>query len=269
MTIPVRKLMVLLLASGTVLACQSSEGRSSSNAWTGTLTDLTVQWSAVPGVDLTEGVAVPVRAYFESRFLAQFKGALDAAYPGFTGAVPPNEPDDSPNIGARNRRPPLDVPATTPVVGTNRYLIQSVDRQNQRYTVTVCNFLYTAAERQPGGRYATLTRGGAPNTRGIVAMRLYLTEPSHDPSSRLPPQSGSSSEPNQDVFAGWRITGFLAATSDYVRPEWSDYVSASQRCVDEAPDPPDRRSFLTSGEHPRDDFPTLPPSPGWPETPSQ
>lgn len=81
MTIPVKKLTALLLASGTVLACQSSADSSGSNGWTGTLKDLTVRWSAAPDVDLTDGVAVPVRAYFESRFLAQFKGALDAAIP--------------------------------------------------------------------------------------------------------------------------------------------------------------------------------------------
>jgi hypothetical protein len=26
-----------------------------------------------------------------------------------------------------------------------------------------------------------------------------------------------------------------------------------------------RRAFLTNGEHPRSDFPTSPPNPGWPE----
>ncbi|WP_157575965.1 hypothetical protein [Mycobacterium sp. GA-2829] len=269
MTDSPKRLLAVLMACGTLGACGSDDTSTETDRWSGNLDGLTVQWSAAPGIELEGGVSVPVRAYFESRLLAQYKGTLDAAYPGFTEAVPPNEPDDSPTISARDRRPPLNVPVTSPVVGTNRFLIQSAAEQNGRYTVTVCNFLYAAAERQPGGAYRTLTRGGAPATRGIVAMQLQLTAPSEASSSALPPQSGPSPEPGQNVFGDWRITGFLAATTDYVRPEWDDYSEAAKRCVDEAPDPLERRAFLTSGEHPREDFPSLPPEPGWPDALSQ
>lgn len=46
--------------------------------------------------------------------------------------------------------------------------------------------------------------------------------------------------------------------------QWPAEVADVQACVDKAPDSVQRRLFLLSGAHPRSDFPTQPPYPGWP-----
>jgi len=71
-----------------------------------------------------------------------------------------------------------------------------------------------------------------------------------------------------DVFGAWKITGFLNGLRS-PDPEfdkvWPTFGADTATCVEQAPDPPERRAFLIQGEHPRSDFPTSPPSPGWPE----
>jgi hypothetical protein len=112
-----------------------------------------VQWDGEPGIDLVTGVAVPLRAYLESRLLAQYTGNFDTVYPGFTRAVPPDDPPESPDIGARDRRPPLENPLSGPVFGNSRFTIQNVERSGRNVTVTVCNYIYAMAEKQANGTF--------------------------------------------------------------------------------------------------------------------
>jgi hypothetical protein len=83
----------------------------------------------------------------------------------------------------------------------------------------------------------------------------------------LPPQTGPQPAPSDDVFGQWKIKGLLSFFSAHrpaFKSEWPTYEADVATCVAKAPDPPERRAFLVDGEHPRSDFPTSPPSPGWP-----
>jgi hypothetical protein len=259
-----RKHIALILLGSTVFAgcARPQDNDQSVHRWSGVLADVGVQWYAEPGVDLFTGVAVPVRAYLESQLLAQYVGNTDQTYPGFARAVPPNEPKDSPNISARDRQPLLDYPLDAPLFGNIGYHIESVERSGRDVTVTVCTFNYAVAE-QHNGKYVAFNNLGPIETRGIGAARVFLTAAASE-STELPPQAGPASSPSTDVFGEWQVAGLLRATSDYVKPQWPDFKADRDACVAKAPDPLERRAFLLNGEHPRSDFPTSPPNPGWP-----
>ncbi|MEK1147877.1 hypothetical protein OSI78_21335, partial [Mycobacterium ulcerans] len=102
------------------------------------------------------------------------------------------------------------------------------------------------------------------NAGALVAM----TAPAPDTSPPLPPQRGPAPAPTTDVFDGWRIVGYaIHGPTDTLRlapPQWPTRQADTNACVTKAPDPPQRRVFLADGVHPRSDFPTQHPYPGWP-----
>jgi hypothetical protein len=77
--------------------------------------------------------------------------------------------------------------------------------------------------------------------------------------------------PAVDVFGDWNITGPLIDSgrlhSDFPKV-WPTHEADLATCIEKAPDPPERRAFLKISEHPRTDFPTSAPSPGWPNRPT-
>lgn len=258
-----KSIALILLASTVFVGCARQEQNETRiQRWSGMVADLRVQWDAESGIDLITGVAVPVRAYLESRLLAQYVGVLDQTYPGFARAVPPNEPKNSPNISARDRQPPLEYPLREPLFGNIGYHIQSVTRSGRDVTVTVCMFNYAVA-KESSGKFSAFVTVGPVETRGILAARVLLTAPANE-STGLPLQAGPADSPVEDVFGGWQVAGWLGATSDYVKPQWPTYEGDRAACAQKAPDPLERRAFLLNGEHPRSDFPTSPPKPGWP-----
>jgi hypothetical protein len=263
----IRKCVTLILfASSLIAGCtRSHEKDQQVHRWAGVLADVRVQWYAEPGVDLLTGAAVPVRAYLESQLLAQYVGNMDQTYPGFARAVPPNEPKDSPNISARDRQPLLDYPLDAPLFGNIGYRIQSVERSGRDVTVTVCNFNYAVA-KEHDGKFVAFNNLGPIESRGVNTFRVLLTAPADESTSALPPQAGPANSPEDDVFGEWQVAGFLVATgTEYVKSHWPNFEADLAACVTRAPDPLERRAFLLNGEHPRSDFPTSPPSPGWPE----
>jgi hypothetical protein len=235
--------------------------------WSGLLGDTREIWSAENGIDLLTGPAVVIRAYRESIDLAQAMGNVDYVYPGFAGAVLPNEPD-GPVQAAWDRWPAVTTPDTESTVGNRTSHILTVNRSGRDVTAVVCSYVYATAKETAPGRY--VSRGGAPTdvNRGIDAYLVEMTAPDQD--SSLPPQKGPEPAPLDDVFGGWKITGSLNTYAyspvDLAR-EWPTNQTDLASCVSKAPDPPERRQFLNTGEHPRSDFPTLPATPGWPAEP--
>ena len=231
--------------------------------WSGLLGDLRYQWDAEPGIDVLTGAAVPVRAYVESTMLAQSMGNLDYVYPGFTHAVPPDPPDAGWGL-----RPNVNHTLDTALVGNAQFHILSLTRTADVVTATVCNYDYSVAhqvgDNKDNGKFESIARGSGSQPKGIRAERITLTAPNLE-SSPLPPQAGPSPAPSDDVFGNWRITGYLFSSSQPgFNSQWPTYDADRAKCVDKAPDPPERRAFLTDGEHPLSDFPTSPASPGWP-----
>lgn len=234
--------------------------------WSGLIGDLRTQWTAEPGIDLFSGPAVPVRAYLESRWLAQWAGNLDYAYPGFADAVPPNA-NDAANLGAAQRRPVVDTHLDAPFIGNDQFHIMSISG-SVHLTATICNFNYSVSKPNQDGTVYSLARAQTREPRGIFAEQIFLTAPSTPANPPLPPQEGPAAAPAVDVFGGWQIVGNLSAISVGLPgfdAAWPTYDTDTAKCVAKAPDPPARIAFLINGNHPRSDFPTSPPSPGWPE----
>jgi hypothetical protein len=261
-----RAMTSLMLVGLMVLAgCSLFGARAPENQrWGGLVSELRAQWTAEPRIDLMTGVAVPVRAYLESFQLAQFTGNADDLYAGFTRAVPPNEPD-GPDPSALDRRPTLKRAIGSALVGNIGFHILMVQPSGRNVAVTVCHYNYAAAEQQANGAYASLVAGIPAPDIGIYAIRVMLTTPDDESASTLPPQDGPAAAPIDDVFGGWQVVGRLTSSSTSSQSQWPTYQADRAACVEAAPDPYDRRAFLLTGEHPRSEFPTSPPSPGWPE----
>jgi hypothetical protein len=258
-------LTTIAMIGGVVTGCHASGSEQSEvQRWSGVVKDVRVQWTAEQGIDLVNGPAVPLRAYVESRSLAQSMGNLDYAYPGFEEAVKPNT-DDGTGVGTDSRRPNTDGKVPVNLVGNEQNRILSLDRRGQAVVATYCQYTYTLAHQLVGDNYEA-AQAGVGESRGIYVQRVVLDEPPTGHSS-LPPQRGPEPAPSRDVFGGWKVSRFLSSF-DVKQPDfgvvWPTYDADLASCVAKAPDPPERRAFLIDGEHPRSDFPTSPPSPGWP-----
>lgn len=241
--------------------------------WTGNLAEDRVVWSAEPGIDLLTGAAVVVRAYVESVIVAETGGDIGYAYPGFTRAVPPNAPESQPD-SARDRQPNTEHPIRDRVVGTGRYHILRVDTAGRQVTAVLCGWGYGEALDLGNGTYGSKNTAPATDPAAGLALRwVRMTAPEHSPSPPLRPQKGPAAAPVDDVFGSWRIDGYLTADptmkTNLNPAEWPSESADAQSCVDTAPDQLERRLFLLNGAHPRSDFPTLPPYPGWPVAAAQ
>lgn len=241
--------------------------------WTGKLAEYRVVWSADPGIDLLTGAAVVVRAYIESVYLAETLGDIGYVYPGFTRAVAPNAAEGQPD-STRDRRPNTEHPSGDRIVGTGRYHILRMDTAGRQVTAVICGWGYEAGLDLGNGTYGS--RGNVPAADpayGTVLRWVAMTAPPELMTPPLPPQKGPAAAPVDDVFGSWRVNGYLTADpamKDNLNPgEWPSELADAKTCVDKAPDPFERRLYLLNGAHPRSDFPTLPPYPGWPAAGAQ
>jgi hypothetical protein len=257
-------LTCLVLASMMLAGCHLLDDRRPSiQRWTGLLSDLRYQWDGEPGIDTLTGAAVPVRAYIESRMLAQSMGSLDYAYPGFARAVPPDPPDAGWGL-----RPNVNHSVSKALIGNAKYRFLSLGRSADVVTATVCNYDYSVAHQvedsNENDKFESVARHLDRQPKGIYVERVTLAAPK-DESSPLPPQAGPSPAPSSDVFGDWNITGYLFSTSQPgFKSQWPTFDADLAKCVEKAQDPLERRTFLVEGEHPRSDFPTSPATPGWP-----
>ncbi|MGY4712692.1 hypothetical protein ACXDF8_24580 [Mycolicibacterium sp. CBM1] len=216
--------------------------------------DVRMVWSAEPGIDLTTGPAVVVRAYIESYFLASSMGTLDVAYPGFSRALPAKQSSGEP--ASDDPWPDTNYPVKYPLVGTNKDHILRVDNSGETTVAVVCDFAYGVGFDLGDGSYGHDSNFEDDGV-GTIWMKIVMT--SQPPSA----QRGPAAAPTTDIFNGAQISGRLV---DIQRdtPQWPTREADAQACRDRAPDPKERRTFLWRNKHPRSDYPTLPPYPGWP-----
>jgi hypothetical protein len=259
---------VLVLLCAVVVQLVNSCGKTHKTevrGWPGVASDVRVQWTADPGIGLTEGVAVPVRAYLESYDLVEFTGNFGNAYPGFLDAVPPNEPTSaSDKTSAWDRRPTDRYPTGWTLVGNLRFHIQSVESTSRGATVTLCEYRYGLGQRKTDGTYVPYLSNGWSPDRGIFGVRLDLTDAQEKSEAGLAPQRGPALSPNTNVFGGWQIVGYLT-TSSAGSTDWPTKGQVVSACVSGAPDSLERRKDLASGPFTAADFASSPAEPGWPE----
>ncbi|WBP96157.1 hypothetical protein O6072_08310 [Mycolicibacterium neoaurum] len=258
---------IVSLVAFSLAACQTEEPGHGVDRSDTPLKERSFQWTAAPEINLVSGPAVAIRAYIESRVDAQTMGSLDYTYPGFENAVqtPSPQSDSSPlTVGLI---PDADrAPLTDPVFGNNRFHISRIDSDGDSRTALLCNFRYGLAHRLDNGAFRSVASQFRDDD-GIDPMLVVLANHS-DGADDLPDQAGPEPAPASDVFGDWKITGFVNGFgfSDSSIAEWPTLQQDNQTCIDQAPDDPSRRAFLTSGDHSRSDFPTSPPVPGWPKS---
>ncbi|GAB4593906.1 hypothetical protein MOKP4_02240 [Mycobacterium avium subsp. hominissuis] len=249
----------------SIAGCSSGAHRSEASStpatppagWPAALNDFTFVWTAEPGIDVTAGPAVPVRAYTESYLLASIMGDNRYLYPGFQQSVDPNQSINHP-IGTQSLWPKTNAPQQQ-WIGTVQVHILSVTTAGRDVTVVACE--YTFGSAQPARHGYEPNIGKPPPYSGIDPLRITMETPAKPgPQS---PQRGPARSPSVDVFNGWRITshqgGYFAQSG--VGDEWPNAIEDRNTCLAKASQHPD---LQRGGEYPRTDFPTLPPSPGWP-----
>jgi hypothetical protein len=264
---PVRVFASILTALVFATACSSDAPEAVSVAdpepggWPALNSDLTYVWSAEPGIDLVSGPAVVVRAYFESVMIANEAGDEGLLYPGFASAVA-SEADTEP--GSLQLWPALGGAYGKERIGTMRDHVLRITDKGRNTEVVVCHWTWGVATLLENGSYWSGSENPGPDA-GVDTMRFTLSPPA-SADQQLPPQRGPSKYPFDDVFGGWRVIGKLNESQPRRDQEeyWPEFQQDSEACVAKAPESAERRRFLKGGEHPRSDFPTLPPYPGWP-----
>lgn len=226
--------------------------------WTGLTQDVRAVWSAEPNIDLINGPAVVVRAYVESYFLAMKMGTIDVAYPGFTRAVPPTTSTSSPFT---DPWPDTSHPSPYRIVGTDKRHILRMDSVGRSVVSIVCDYTaYTHGLDRGDGTFGYKPGG---DDDGVGIQRIAMTAPERTTGS-LPPQRGPAPAPATDVFGRWQVETMQWGVFED-DPRWPNREADAAACRNLAPDPVERRVALRKGAHPRSDYPTLPPYPGWPE----
>jgi len=264
----------------------SSQGQQFPN-WPANINNLRFHWTAEPGIDLTTGPSILLRAYFESVNVAIYTLDLKRTYPGFLRATPPNMDRDA--GGARFQllgiQPLGDGYTMTPKDARPHYgfvpfHILELAPLGVGYEATVCSADYASFVQstvRPGKFVSVGTddKTGKPlqsgAASGIIVDRIEFTE--HDsrvgptpPQPPTGPQRGPAPAPGEDVFGDW----FVTAESSYGwgpvdHPDTPLFPTPEleQRCADSMPQNEAERTALMTGYK---DSPPPPGNaePGWP-----
>jgi hypothetical protein len=252
-------IVLVILFVGVGCTSRGSEAPVAPSAgWPEALSDFTVDWTADPGIDLTVGPAVVVRAYMESYYLAYLTDDEKYFYPGFQQAVNPNEPDGP--DGTEALWPSPSGPETW--VGTVRQHLLRIDRSGRDVAAVGCVYTYDSGGLVGGKFKANI--GGMGPYGGISTFRIELQAP-QDGEEALPAQRGPSRAPFENVFGGWRVTnhqgGYLLLA------HWAGEGNDKQECLSRSEGTPESRKFVFGTTYLRSDFSTLPATPGWPAKP--
>lgn len=212
--------------------------------WPDDYKNFTIVWTGEKAVDLVTGPAPAVRAYIESFFLVRLTGDDKYLYPGFDGAV------------ADEWRPGTGDPAGKPWVGTVTNHLLSLSRNDSDVSVIGCMYTYGAASPDGKGEYeAHGAPIGAPEG-GISAFKVTLAGNSGT-AGAIPPQTGPARTPVDDVFSGYRVTGYWGGyfEGDSMNNwNWPEREQATEECIAKAPDPFERRNYLLENSLPQSTF---------------
>jgi len=287
-------LVAILAATSVIGACQTPTeppaatdtlpGQLSPN-WPPLLNDFRFHWTAEPGIDITTGPAMVVRAYMESYGVASFTLNLDNLWPGFRRATPENQEPEGDFLWQLVHIRPLGRGYTKtakdarPHFGYEALHFLELTPMEDGYRAIVClgeypHFVESTA--RPGKFVsigvdedtAQLYRTG---DKGVYPFQIDLTQ--HDPrlipnppAPVTAPQRGPAPAPELDMFGDWFFTG---ASSSYWGPS-SDRTAGDfpppelkQRCESAMPTPEAERLSMMIG------FKDQPPPhgeaiPGWP-----
>lgn len=277
---------VLVLA----LSGCSSEPRNAAPAaraaypnWPPTLTDFRFRWTAEPGIDLLSGAAVPIRAYMESRKVAEFTAVGGnryptefESYPGFRNAVrrPTGTPMQGPDpVEVWYAYPRLDNDvARRPLHGNEYFHLLELEPIDEGYRAYVCD-----------GRYGVFTKRGdektyewlyLPDTGKYDYVHIWRVEVHHPGDlPRRAPQRGPNPAPVEDVFGAVKV--FASDRASWGGLEGQPFTDARsrdenriseenhRRCLDRLPDSLHDMGVIAA-QRPVDAPAVGPAVPGWP-----
>jgi hypothetical protein len=282
-------LACLLLATALATACGSGDTdapQSTSQGpkqlfpnWPPLLNDLRFHWTAEPGIDVTTGPAVAVRAYVESYDVATLTLDPKNVYPGFLRATPENQEQEGEYFQLMRIRPlvgftmgPEDARMHH---GFVTYHILQLGAKGNGFEAIVCKGDYShflSSTEGPGNVYSAAVdkKTGKPSASGgIYVQRIEFTQNDprvgpNPPSPVTGPQRGPAPAPYHDVFGNW----FITAAS---RSGWGpvkDLQSISfpppelrRRCAERMPHSEAERLTMMLRDEPP---PHGQPEPGWP-----
>lgn len=257
--------------------------------WPATLDGFRFRWSAEPGIDLTLGPAVFLRAYLESHRVGDMTINPDNVYPGFHRAVPPV----GMSLDETTTDLPLQLvdiqPATEPMYalappsrfyGNEYFHILQLDTLNTgTFRAYVCDGMYDIFRQGPSPDsyspiYAPTPTSSDPDRWATKVWRIEFSDQPTPAAPQSPPnvsspQKGPNPAPSDDVFGTWKLTG--ASVTGWwgpiggppeARPD-DAYEQRVQQCRDVMP------HTLAQRESIYPSHPTTPPSaepavPGWP-----
>ena len=248
--------------------------------WPPLLNDFRFQWTAEPGIDVTTGPAMVVRAYLESYGVANFTLNLDNLFPGFRRATPENQEPEGDFLWQLVHIRPLGSGYTKtakdarPHFGYEALHFLELTPVENGYRALVClgeyaHFVESAA--RPGkfvsiGVNEETAQLYRPGDKGVYPYQIDLIQRGPRVGPNLPPQRGPAPAPDQDVFGDWWFTGASYSNwgpsndrtaGDFPPPE------LKKRCADAMPQPEAERLAMMTG------FKDQPPphgeaAPGWP-----
>lgn len=298
----VKRVLLVMLASALVAACgEPAQPAASPSESTSALpspqfpnypaqaNDFRFHWTAAPGIDLTTGPAVAVRAYLESIRLAAFAfGDRSAVYPGFLYATPENvgaPGEDGSTIQLQRIRPKTRAeyetdgvkPVERQLYGYQPTHILSLEPRDDAYRATVCTGTYSTYRTSDVDRtkffsiLADETTGqlAHPGMRTVDVWRIELTDNDLSraaaPDVRAAPQAGPMPAPVDDVFGRWFITGASSVGWGTIGGDFEVFETPvlQAQCAAAMPDDAAARLAMATGFH------TAPPPhgapvPGWP-----
>ncbi|MCV7284851.1 hypothetical protein H7J87_05880 [Mycolicibacterium wolinskyi] len=286
---PNRRIWHRLSAASAIILCSCTPSPDSPSAtafpnWPTEFNSFRFHWGAAPGIDLTSGPAVAVRAYVESYrlgFLSRRESSV--AYPGFLQATPENLPEDpgTPAELSDIRPEPLPTPddddpnnSPTEFFGYQPSYILTLEQIGNSYRVTVCEGYYaTFRKSETDGKFLSIITDLPNGTSqygeqaAVHVRRIDLTNQAAPGGVDTPAsqQSGPMPAPSNDVFKPW----FISAASTFL---WGPLGKANtvsppelqQQCADHMPDDAPARKALYTGLHDQPP-PHGDPIPGWPD----
>lgn len=223
--------------------------------WPDSASDFTVEWTGEPGIDLTFGAAVVVRAYMESYYLAHITGDNRFLYPGFQQSVDADDPSGP--DGTHELWPDTNSPDTW--VGTFQHHLLRVEQSGRDVMVVGC--VYTGDSGGLVGDGLQPHRGGLGPAAAVSTFRVMLHTPEGDQPS-LPAQHGPSRAPFDNVFDGWRVTNFQGGY--LLLAHWEGNYTDKQACMARYGDAARNSKLVVGATYPKSAFPVLPAVPGWP-----
>ncbi|WP_454787525.1 hypothetical protein [Mycolicibacterium lutetiense] len=215
-------------------------------------------WTAGPGIDLTGGAAVPVRAFFESWTLVWNQFQPEQAYPGYAKAAA--------NIGGYNGSNVDGATPYTAVFGTTRFHLVTLNSTDRTIHGVVCQNEAATIHPVPGGTgYMQLVPG-----IGIIEFNFArypsTTSPSTPQSKPQVLQQGLRQAPTGDVFNNFQLINARGGEP----PNDPLYLEYESQCRAGLANPASVNlpgTDYKQDPQPSDpEFQPLPQTPGWPDS---